>query len=261
MKIGFFDSGIGGLSVLHLAMQALPDEAFLYYADEEHVPYGTRTREEICTYVDEAVRFLIGEGCQSIVVACNTATSAAIEYVRGRYDLPILGMEPAVKPAVQHADGKRVLVTATPFTIREERLHHLVKMVDKEHLVTLKALPQLVVFAEREEFDSPQVRAYLSREFSDLDLHDYGELVLGCTHFTFFRPTIADLVGPDVELIDGGEGTVRHLVDVVSGLPSEGKGSVHYYRSGIPQENKEELDFYARLHAQLDKALMFDKED
>lgn len=251
MKIGFFDSGIGGISVLHQALKVLPDEAYIFYADEAHVPYGIRTREEICGFLDEAVRFLIEQEVDAIVVACNTATSAAIEYVRARYTLPILGMEPAVKPAVAHADGKRVLVTATPFTIREERLRHLVRMVDKEHLVTLKALPELVVFAEKGEFDSPAVRAYLNREFSDLDLADYSELVLGCTHFPYFRKVIQDLAGPGIELIDGGEGTVRHLKDIVDGLPSEGAQSVRYYSSGEPVEDPETLAFYERLHAQL----------
>ena len=248
MKIGFFDSGIGGISVLHLALKALPEEEFLYYADEEHVPYGLRTREEICSYVDEAVHFLIQEGADCIVVACNTATSAAISYVRGRYDLPILGME----PAVQHAGGKRVLVTATPFTIREEKLHQLVKMVDKEHVVTLKALPELVNFAEQGDFGSAQVRSYLLREFSDLDLHDYGELVLGCTHFCYFRRLLADILGPEIEIIDGGEGTVHHLVDIVKNLPSEGQNRVRYFRSGVLVEDTEVLSFYEKLHQILD---------
>ena len=248
IKIGFLDSGIGGIAVLHQALKVLPQEEFLYYADEDHVPYGIRTQAEIEQYVDEGVRFLIEQGARAIVVACNTATSAAIGYVRERYDLPILGMEPAVKPAVERAGGKRVLVTATPFTIREERLHHLVRLVDKEHLVTLKALPELVKFAEKGEFYSPAVRAYLNREFSDIDLMDYSEIVLGCTHFTFFRQILSELAGPGVELIDGGEGTVRHLKNRIEPLqeteePSgedeaaEGAGRISYFISGRPVED------------------------
>ena len=243
MKIGFFDSGIGGIGVLHRARKSLPQEEFLYYADQDHVPYGGRTREEICTFTYEGVRFLFDQGADAVVVACNTATSAAIEYVRERFVQPILGMEPAVKPAVQHAAGKRVLVTATPFTI----------LVDKEHLVTLKALPELVNFAERAEFDSPAVRAYLLKEFSDLDLEDYGELVFGCTHFAYFHKVLADILGPGVEMIDGSEGTVRHLVDLMQGLPSAGCGSVKYYISGRPVTDEETLAFYETLQEQIER--------
>ena len=253
-KIGFFDSGIGGISVLHQALKCLPEEEFLYYADEDHVPYGLRTRPEIEGFLDEAVRFLTDRGAEAVVVACNTATAAAIEYVRGRYDLPILGMEPAVKPAVQHAHGKRVLVTATPFTIHEERLHHLVKMVDKEHLVTLKALPELVSFAEKGEFYSDDVRAYLNREFSDIDLMDYSEIVLGCTHFPYFRRILGELAGPEVELIDGGEGTVRHLMHRMEGRlngSADAPGRITYFASGREVTDPDTLAFYERLHAQL----------
>ena len=252
MKIGFFDSGVGGISVLHQARKYLPMEEFFYYADEDHVPYGKRTREEICGYTYDALKFLFGLGADAAVVACNTATAAAIEYVRASFDKPILGMEPAVKPAVQHAAGKRVLVTATPFTIREERLHHLVRLVDKEHLVTLKALPELVGFAERAEFDSPAVRDYLLTEFSDLDLEDYGELVLGCTHFSYFRKVLGEILGPEVELIDGSEGTARHLADIVRELPSAGNGSVQYYISGRPVTDEKTLKFYETLDQQME---------
>ncbi len=247
MKIGFFDSGIGGISVLYHALKSLPQEEFLYYADGDHVPFGGKTREEICSYTYDGLKFLFDHGVDVAVVACNTATSAAIEYVRASFDKPILGMEPAVKPAVQHAAGKRVLVTATPFTIREERLHHLVRLVDKEHLVTLKALPELVNFAERGEFDSPAVRDYFLKEFSDLDLEDYGELVLGCTHFTYFRKVLSSILGPDVELIDGNQGTVRHLVELVQDLPTAGHRSVRFFISGRPVTDEKTLKFYQAL--------------
>ena len=100
MKIGIFDSGIGGLSVLYEAMQLLPHEQFIYYADEKHVPYGEKTREEIIGYVDEIIQFMIDHDCKAIVIACNTATSAAVALMRKKYDIPIIGMEPAVKKAV-----------------------------------------------------------------------------------------------------------------------------------------------------------------
>ena len=143
MKIGIFDSGIGGLTVLRQAMRSLPKEQYLFFADTAHVPYGTKTKEEILSYVDSAVNFMAEKGVKAIVIACNTATSAAIGYLRAKYSIPILGMEPAVKPAVQRNRGKRVMVIATPVTVREEKLKNLLAAVDKDHVVDLLALPEL----------------------------------------------------------------------------------------------------------------------
>ena len=131
MRIAFFDSGIGGLTVLHQAKKLMPQEDYLYYADTDHVPYGSKTKEEIRRYVEEAVDFIAAQDVKALVVACNTATSVAIQSLRARYSFPILGMEPAVKPAVKNiAVSKRVLVTATPVTLREQKLHDLLLQVD-----------------------------------------------------------------------------------------------------------------------------------
>ena len=110
MKIGIFDSGIGGLSVLHVAKRLLPHEQFIYYADEKHVPYGEKSKEEIIGYVDEIIQFMINHGAKAVVIACNTATSAAVALMRKKYSLPIIGMEPAVKKAVDLYGNKKVLV-------------------------------------------------------------------------------------------------------------------------------------------------------
>ena len=134
MKIGIFDSGIGGLSVLHQAMQLLPDEEFIYYADEQHVPYGEKTSEEILGYVDEIISFMISQGVEAIVIACNTATSVAAKIMREKYDLPIIGMEPAVKQAIDtYGDTNRVLVVATPITVKGKKIMELVERVDKHN--------------------------------------------------------------------------------------------------------------------------------
>ncbi len=131
MKIGFFDSGIGGLTVLSEAIKRLPNHEYLYYADTLHAPYGPKPKEEVRGYVFEAIEFLVQQGAQIIVIACNTATSIAIEELRTKYSIPIIGMEPAVKPAIHLKDEmkKRVLVTATPLTLKEEKLHRLIQRV------------------------------------------------------------------------------------------------------------------------------------
>ena len=123
MRVGVFDSGLGGLSVLVKALDILPDEKFLYYADTDHVPYGDKTKEQIIKYVDEAASYMIDAGCKALVIACNTATSVGVDFLRDKYDfIPIIGIEPAVKPAVlNYSGGKRVLVVATPVTINGKK--------------------------------------------------------------------------------------------------------------------------------------------
>ena len=127
MKIAFFDSGIGGLSVLHHAMKVLPHEQFIFYADEDNVPYGTKTPEQVFTYVDQAFRFFMNQDVKAIVVACNTATSVAVRELRRRYKLPIIGMEPAAKKALDMDTGRdRILVIATPITVRGHKIKELI---------------------------------------------------------------------------------------------------------------------------------------
>ncbi len=258
MKIGIFDSGIGGLTVLHQAMMTLPEEEYLYYADTDHVPYGIRPKEEILQFVDEALRFMLKKGAKAVVIACNTATSAAIQTLRSRYAIPILGMEPAVKPAVaREEEGKRVMVAATPLTLREEKLRNLLLQVDKRHTVDLLPLPELVRFAEREEFSSPGVTEYLSRELAPYELTEYSALVLGCTHFNYFKDTFARLFPSSTELIDGSTGTVNHLRDILraGNLLEHGSGGAEYYFSGRKADSPAQLARFERLHTRLEEML------
>ena len=259
MKIGFFDSGIGGITVLHQAMLSMPNEEFLFYADEDHVPYGLKTKEEIVRFVDQAVRFMVEKEVKAIVIACNTATSVAIGFVRKKYGIPILGMEPAVKPAVQRNSGKRVMVIATPVTVREDKLKNLLDRVDENHQVDLLALPRLVTFAEKGEFESAELKQYLSDEFSRYDLTDYSALVLGCTHFNYFKDSYAEIFPDGVDLIDGSAGTVRHLKDVLKeqNLLENGRQSVEYYRSGRRVTDIESLKRIELLHRRLDEMLRY----
>lgn len=260
MKIGIFDSGIGGLTVLHQAMISLPEEDYLYYADTDHVPYGIRQKEEILEFVDDALRFMLEKGIKAVIIACNTATSAAIQTLRSRYTIPILGMEPAVKPAVvREEEGKRVMVAATPLTLREEKLRNLLHQVDKHHTVDLLPLPELVRFAEREEFTSPAVEEYLTQELAPYRAEEYSALVLGCTHFNYFKDTFARLFPSSTELIDGSVGTVNHLQDILQAgnLLEHGSGCVEYYRSGRKADSPADLARYRRLHLRLEEMLRF----
>ncbi len=211
MKIAVFDSGIGGLSVLYEAHRALPQEQFIFFADEDNVPYGTQAPEAVQQHVAEAFDFLVQQDVKAIVVACNTATSVAVPAMRERYDLPIIGMEPAAKLALDEDGTHRVLVVATPITVHGKKMQLLIDKVDKDHLVDRLALPRLVEFAERQEFDSPAVRDYLAGELAPYDLAQYSALVLGCTHFNYFKPAFRHLLPGTMHFVDGNAGTVREL--------------------------------------------------
>lgn len=235
MKIGVFDSGIGGLSVLHQARKVMPDEHYLYYADTAHVPYGIKPKEEIRGYIFDAIGFLRDKGCEAILVACNTATSVAIDDLRATFSLPILGMEPAVKPAVQSNNRKRVLVFATEMTLKEPKFHNLVAKVDNEGIVDYLSLQGLVMLSERFEFGDDHVLPYLRAQLGTLDLSRYGSVVLGCTHFLYFRPHLRRVLPEGVAILDGNAGTVAHLKHRVAGLQPglPGEGRMDFFHSGV----------------------------
>ena len=258
MQIGFFDSGIGGLTVLHQAKRAMPQEDYLYYADTDHVPYGRKTKGEIKQYVQEAVDFIAEQGVKALVVACNTATSVAIKDLRARYSFPILGMEPAVKPAVNDTHcTKRILVTATPVTIREEKLQNLLHQVDQHHQVDLLPLPRLVEFAEQGNFTDGQAEAYLRETLSAFDLEQYCTVVLGCTHFNYFKDSFHKILPEEIIMLDGSDGTVKNLQHVLAEkeLLETGQGRVTYYTSGRSAE--QQRPHYERLLRRLDKMLSY----
>lgn len=253
MNIGFLDSGIGGLTVLREALSLMPNENYLYYADSDNTPYGTKTKEEVKDLVFRAVEFLISKNIKALVIACNTATSASVEDLRKKYDFPIIGMEPAVKPAVEknRNGGKRVLVLSTPLTLREVKFQDLVARVDTSHIVDMIAAPRLVELAERFVFDGPEVEAYF-REILPLDrIGCYGTIVLGCTHFPYFRDVLSRVLPEGIDIIDGNRGTVRHLHEVLKSAnlisPSAEKGSVVFYRSGTQVDDPETIKRYNSL--------------
>lgn len=224
MKIGIFDSGIGGLSVLHGALRRWPGAEYVFYADRAHVPYGEKSPEEVCLYAEAIIRFLLAQGCEAVVIACNTATSAAAAEMRKRFDLPILGMEPAVKLALDNYQHGRVLAAATPITVRGEKMERLLERWDGEGRTDLLALPKLVAFAEQGEFLSDAVTDYLREKLAPYLLTDYCAFVLGCTHFNYFKDTLRALLPGNVRLLDGVDGVLRHLADCVE-MPCGGKSA------------------------------------
>lgn len=249
LKIGFIDSGVGGISVMTRAKKGFESADFIYYADTKNVPYGTKTREEIIRLSDSAVDFVTSKGADVIVIACNTITSMAIEYLRAKYPLPIIGMEPAVKPAVTAHPSEKILVCATPVTIAGEKLHNLIDKNCHGTQPILAPTPRLVEFAEKGIFDTDTVCGYLS---SVIDMSvDYSAVVLGCTHFGYFTDSFKKLF-PNADIADGSLGTVRRLHSVLdergyTPQSDDGEGKTEYYSSGERVTDEKTLDFYKTL--------------
>lgn len=255
MKIAFFDSGIGGLSVLHHAMKMLPSEEFIFFADEDNVPYGTKTKAKVRAFVRAAFDFLTTQEVKAIVTACNTATSVAVAEMRTHYNIPIIGMEPAAKRALDLDGTHRVLVTATPITVSGEKMELLIEKVDKDHLVDRLALPRLVEFAERQEFDTSAVKKYLREELAPFDLTKYSALVLGCTHFNYFKRALREILPSNVKFVDGNDGTVKELIRRLKekNMLEKNQQSVDYFYSGRRVTDKGELERLARYMDRLEE--------
>lgn len=237
MTIGLMDSGLGGLTVLAEALRRLPAENYLYMADTLHVPYGTKSRDEVQAYVLEVVQSMVQVGIDALVVACNTATSIAVDALRSKYSFPIIGMEPAVKPAVEmnRATGKRVLVFATPLTLRQPKYYALVSRVDEGGIVDSLPLPELVEYCESLQFDRKIIRDYMRAKLANYDLDQYGIVVLGCTHYPFYIDVLREVLPPHIEIVDGNAGTVRRLAALLHryGIPAgRGNGQVRFMCSG-----------------------------
>ncbi len=237
MTIGFFDSGIGGLTVLAESLRRLPAEDYLYMADTLHVPYGTKSEDEVKSYILEAVGMMTREGIDALVVACNTATSIAVEELRMLYSFPIIGMEPAVKPAVEmnRATGKRVLVFATPLTLRLPKYYALVSRVDDGGIVDSLPLPELVDYCESLQFDKRRIGEFFRAKLARYDLNDYGIVVLGCTHYSFYTNILREILPPHILIVNGNVGTVKRLSALLNryGIPEGGgSGNVRFMCSG-----------------------------
>ena len=209
--IGVFDSGLGGISVLRELVRLMPGENYIYYGDSANAPYGTRPLEEIRELSMVVAEYLISRGVKALVVACNTATSACVRLLRGMYpDMPIVGLEPAVKPATLTHPGGLVAVLATEMTLKQPKFAALFdRYKDQANLVPVPA-SELVEFVERDELDSPQLEATIDMILKR-SLHDQtpDAIVLGCTHFPFVRKAI-EKVAHQSDVFDGSEGAARY---------------------------------------------------
>lgn len=219
--IGVFDSGMGGITVVRQIHRDMPSEDILFYGDSAHAPYGLKTVDEIRGYCFSICDHLVGNGVKAIVVACNTATSACVNDLRKRYSLPIIGMEPALKVACDRGNGvpQHVIVAATPLTLREKKFANLFARFQDKHYLKRQPCPDLVTIVESGNLGNrDMVMNTLHKYFDGYDLASTDSVVLGCTHFVFFRDYFREFMPDNVAIIDGNEGTVRHLHVVLESL-------------------------------------------
>lgn len=226
ITIGVFDSGIGGLSVLQHIRHTLPHEKLLYVADSAHVPYGDKSPDYITQRSRTLTRFLMAQGADAIVIACNTATAAAAATLRSQFDLPIVGMEPAVKPAVAATQSGVVGVLATVGTLESARFAALLEKYAGQVKILTQGCLGLVELVERGDLHSIEARSLIERYTAPLLERGADTLILGCTHYPFLAPLIREVVGTEITLVDTGAAVARHLQQRIHTELPERFGSV-----------------------------------
>jgi len=209
--IGIFDSGVGGLSVLREVRRQLPHESLLYIADSAHAPYGPKSREQIQHRSTILANFLVEQGSKAIVVACNTATAAAVGMLRDTISLPIIGMEPAVKPAAAATRSGIVGVLATEGTLQSARFAALLSRFADNISVLTQPCHGLVELIEAGNLEGSHTESLLHRYIEPLLAQGADTIILGCTHYPFVRPLVERIAGPSVSVIDTGHAVARHL--------------------------------------------------
>ncbi|MEG3658101.1 glutamate racemase [Arenibacter palladensis] len=245
--IGIFDSGIGGTSIWREINKVLPYESTIYLADSRNAPYGEKSKEQILQLSIKNVEFLLQKGCKLIVVACNTATTNAIKELRASYSVPLIGIEPAIKPAALNSKTKTVGVLATKGTLSSALFNNTSEM----HASGIKVLDQvgtgLVEQIEKGEINTSKTRELLRNYLDPMMSQGMDQLVLGCTHYPYLLPLIKEILPENIKIIDSGEGVARHtknvmqLNDLLSG--SDGERSSHQF---FTNGDVEVLKFFLR---------------
>jgi glutamate racemase len=234
--IGMFDSGVGGLAVLAEVRRLLPGEDIIYYADSAHFPYGSRPPEEVRARSEAVSRGLTARGAKLIMVACNTATSAAIAHLRDRLNVPFVGMEPALKPAAERTRTGVVALLVTPGTARGEKLASLIDRHGRDVRVIVIEAPGLAEGVERGEIEDPETRSLVRAYAREVQASGADVLALGCTHYAFLRDAFARELGSAIHVIEPSQAVAKQVARIIDefGLrnPCIDAGTVEYMCSG-----------------------------
>lgn len=235
-NIGVFDSGIGGLWILKYLEEKLPGYKYIYYADQAHLPYGSREPEDIFNLSSNITDFLLEKDCKLIVIACNTATSAAIAKLREKYEVPFVGMEPAVKPAAENSKTGHIGVLATKVTAEGQKLQDNIEKFASDVKVHTVVGYGLVELVEEGKADTDEAEILLRKYLKPLLLQNIDQLILGCTHYAFLMNRIKKIVGDSVHIVDPAPAIVRRAKQILEEKnipPSDNKKEPEIFTSGL----------------------------
>lgn len=229
--IGVFDSGTGGLSVLHELIKELPSESFVFFADSANCPYGSKPKDEIIALSSAITQFLITQECKVIVVACNTATAAAIDWLRDKYTLPFIGMEPAIKPAALNTKTKSIGVLATAGTFKGRLYIETSHKYASDVNVCYQVGEGLVELVEQGKYNSSEAEDLLLKYLKPMLDCNVDQLVLGCTHYPFFKPLLKKLLPQNIDIIDPSPAVAKQVYRVLldKNLKNNDSGSTTYH--------------------------------
>ena len=247
--IGVLDSGVGGISVLRELVRLMPGEDFLYFGDSANAPYGTKAAQTVVDLTLMNTEYLLEQGAKAIVVACNTATSVAIRLLREKYpDMPVIGIEPALKPAVKAKEHSKVLVMATPMTLEQQKFSDMMHFYETDADIIKVPCPGLVELIEAGILDGPELTGYLEQRFAPYKEEKIDAAVLGCTHYPLIRSVVQKMLPEGVIIYDGGFGTAketrRRLLEKGLLNQRDSGGKVTFYNS---KNSKEMLELSERL--------------
>jgi glutamate racemase len=247
-NIGVFDSGLGGLWILKSLVRELPGYHFIYFADQAHIPYGSHEPSEIIEFSKKIADFLIEKNCKLVVIACNTATSSAISTLREKYTIPFVGIEPAIKPAIEQSSTGHIGVLATKVTAEGQKLHDLLeKFAGGAHVHTSIGYG-LVELVEEGKADTDEAEELLRKYLEPMLEQNIDQLVLGCTHYSFLINRIKKIVGDNINIIEPTESVVRRVKQLIREhniLPTSEIHEPEIYTSGTDVEKVEE--FYRKI--------------
>lgn len=236
--IGFLDSGLGGLSVVKEVKKILSRENIEYFADNQHQPYGDKSQSELIKFTLQIISFLLKKKIKICVIACNTATAASLKKAREYFSIPIIGViQPAVQDAIKKTSNKKIGVIATEFTTKNGAYPKEIKRIAPEMKVFSNFCPEFVSIVEAGKFTAPETYEVAQEYLKPLKDAQIDTLILGCTHYSFLKKVISDIMGPEVVLIDPAVSTALILKEVLfqKGISKEeGKSKENYYTTGLP---------------------------
>jgi len=215
-KILFFDSGVGGLTLLQKAIRRFPREHYVYYTDSANMPYGEKTKEEVLENIRKNVEEIVDYDLKALIISCYTINALALEELKGEFKIPVISTGAAIKPRNKDFDPRKILVLGTPLMIQHVTPSDLIQGLQEKDVIDMHPLQKLVDFAEEFDFDSPELRRYLRTSLAEIDWSAYHTLVIACSHMIYFTKHIRDLIPSSVDIIDSQNNSLTELGNLLS---------------------------------------------